>query len=200
MDNEIKKEFKVAFLHEHYQDTFKHLQGYMQKRDRYSFFIVLIVAALYLFSLDKTLFSEILNQLFNKWTGSKSGFDINYTIIHSTLLVMLLIYLLNYYRLINLISSQMSYIGDLEKKMNQLTEPDFIIRESGQYSKLPKFIRGVSRFMYKTGFPVLLIVLISYNVYYSTSVSYLDIIVTVIIILLTCFYFIDANKKLWKRS
>jgi hypothetical protein len=198
----IKKEFKVDLLYKHYQDTFTHLKEYMQKRDKYSLIIVLIVAALYLFSIDETLFSEILNQVFNKQINSpnESPINIEYTIIHSTLLFILLIYLLNYYRLIDLISNQMNYIGGLEKKINQLIEPNFIVREGGQYSKLPKFIRGTSRFIYKTLFPILLIGLISYNVYYFTPFSYLDSVISVAIIVITVFYSFNVNKNIFKRK
>ncbi len=199
MDNE----FKVEFLHEHYNDTFTHLKGYLEKRDRLSIIIVVIIAALFLFSIDQNLTGEIANNWFNKKMGSPddSQLIISYYIINSTLLVVLLINLLNYYRLINLISNQMSYLGELEAKINGLIgEENFITREGRQYGEQPIFIRGFSRFTYKTLFPVLLIVLISYNGWTNTMFSALDILVSVIIIGLTAFYWKDANKKLFKAK
>ena len=201
----------LKILHDHYNNSFAYLHKYIEKRDRLFLTVLTIVAFIFLIVTEPELAVKIGENILNDEANStKDKFIIlQLHVFKSALLIALLFYLLNYFRIIGLISYQMKYIGQIEKKMNDLIgEEAFITREGEAYRMQPKGIRKAAQFIYKFFFPTILIILVVIQGFQGKSINdffskvlyqdvyfYLDISLCLIIIYLIIKYMLQSKSN-----
>ena len=164
----MEKELDVYY--DHYKDTFSWLRKYLGARDKYFWYLVLLMAVLLLNSWLPSDFTKITQVILKRNIGI-SDFS-NFMLIDSLLLFSILSVSIKYFQSNLLIERQYSYLHHIEKKLSRKLDHFNIFREGKAYLiDYPIFSSIVHR-IYTIAFPILLMILVVYKwVYIFKSVN-----------------------------
>lgn len=145
---------ETELLYDHYKDTFSHLKAYRDQRDMLTVLSTIGIAVVYLsFFLPSDFDSVSKTILENKLTVKLS--DCN--VLESLILFVVLVLIMKYFQVNIFIQRQYDYIHKIEKKLSSKLVNVKIEREGKEYLKNYPLILSTADFIYKIGFPILLI-------------------------------------------
>lgn len=195
----LSDEFIFSQVYDHYKETVLYLKNDLLKRDKLTLLslILLVVYFLIEFKTTDSIF------LANKWIEKNLNLslNINYNLLTTGILVLLLWSTMKYFQLCLNIEKQYKYIHEIEYKLNELANKNLITRESYSYlSDYPLLLALIHR-LYNFLIPILLIMLmlfkifkISYN--FEGISSILNILIVFLIILCTFLYMIFTYRDI----
>ncbi len=196
---EISLDKKSEILYDHYKDTFNHIKGYIKKRDRLFLFILVILFFLFWDIKSPLEAQEAINSFLKE--------KIKITFLPSTEIFKVLIWaaylsiLLQYLQLTILVDRQYDYLHGLEGKLNDLISKDFINREGKAYLEEYTLFQNWSHFFYRWVFPILLIIISSFNIKKSlcgmnlSFLDYINLILYIGILISILLYFVFGFFK-----
>jgi len=164
----VFKEKRLEVLHDHYKDTFTHIQSYLKLRDRLLVYVLLVVAAM-LFQIYSTrdadaVLSEAIKQKFGVTT------TINTSFIGSLLWFALLALLVRYYQAVVHVDRQYRYIHGLEKSLNPIFGGSTFTREGSSYKTGYPLFSGWTHILYTFMVPVILMGVVVARLVFDFSV------------------------------
>ena len=191
---------KLQLLHDHYKDTFFHIQEYLKLRDRL-FLLILIVATLMLFQVYSPAKSgEAVSQFITKKLELKSPIDI--TFIGSIIWFALLSLVVRYFQTVVHIERQYAYIHQLEELISTEYGSKVFTREGKSYLKDYPLFSSWAWILYTIVFPALLLLVVVYkitsDIRQATCVSFLvgvNIAIALLIVLSTVFYLLQVHFR-----
>lgn len=181
MSNE---DLQVQILHEHYNNTFSNIQGYISRREHLFLFIILLSIVL-LLQMSSPL--ETSQQIWNV-ISKKLDFNMtcNLALIDSIIWFGLLCLIIRYCQTVVCIERQYEYIHSLEDKINNLLGQEIITREGKAYlSQYPRF-SDWTNLLYKYVFPILLgiVLLVRWkNEFWFENIQLMKVIIDGIILI-----------------
>ena len=186
-------------LNDHYKDTFQHLARYIEKRDSLFFKAFVIIILIFLLFSEPQLMVDIGNSLLNREISyeGQDSISIPFHVLNTGLLILLLYYLMDYFRIVSSISYQMNYMEKLEEIMNEIAKREWITREGKAYKVQSKLVRRSSRFVYKQLFPIILISLMFVKIiqiWINMELFKFDIAICVVIVYFSVIYIVDNTK------
>jgi len=148
------QQYKLTLLHEHYKETFIHIQDYLKLRDKL-FGFVLVIITLMLFQLYSPAGSaNAISELLAKKLELNTVIDI--TFLSSIFWFALLGLVVRYYQTVVHIERQYDYIHSLEDQLSPEFKGDAFTREGASYlANYPLFSSWVW-ILYTIVFPTLL--------------------------------------------
>ena len=149
---------KLSLLHDHYKETFTHIQNYLKLRDRL-FVYVLLVITLMLFQMYSPSGSTgVISELLTKKLELKTPIDISF--LSSIIWFALLSLVVRYYQTVVYIERQYDYIHTIEDQLSPEYDHKAFIREGKAYLKnYPLFSSWVC-ILYTIVFPILFSVIV----------------------------------------
>jgi len=156
-------EHKLSLLHDHYKETFTHIQDYLKLRDRL-FAYVLLVVTLMLFQIYSPSGSEraISELLTKKLELTTPPIDISF--LASIIWFALLSLVVRYYQTVVHIERQYDYIHKLEDQISPDYDSKAFTREGKSYLKAYPLISLWVWFLYTIIFPGLLSVVVAIKI------------------------------------
>lgn len=182
-------------LFEHYNSTYEQQKEFLAKRDRFTFYILLatVVYAL-LMSYPQTLTEAV--DAYAKETLKFNGTLINFSILNTGLIYLLLLLLTQYYQVCLTIEKWYNYLYLLEK---ELSIQDFKVSREGKfYIKSYPVLKNLINFIYTWGLPL---GVASMSLFRSVSLikscfwSWIDIVGLLLIAIVSLLYFSDRSLQ-----
>lgn len=149
---------KFQILHDHYKDTFAHIQDFLKLRDRF-FFLILIVVTLMLFQIYSPIESgATISEFVAKQLELKNPIDISF--VGSILWFVLLGLVIRYFQTVVHLEKLYEYIHKLEEQISPNYDNKAFTREGKFYlTNYPLFSKWTS-ILYTIIFPFLLLILV----------------------------------------
>lgn len=195
--DEIKK---IEILYDHYKDTFENIKLYINKRNKYTF-ILLIILSIFLLQLSNPdLVCEFINGYLKKNIDANSSFDSKY--LNIIIDFGLLIISIMYFQINFTIEKNYNYIHQVEKELCKWLHPLKIQREGFNYLKSYPLLSCIIHRIYIILIPFFLIFITIYKFYneiqdlsriLSDNHILIDIILLSSISLSSFLYFINRN-------
>lgn len=152
------QEHKLLLLHDHYKETFVHIQGYLKLRDRL-FAYVLVIVTLMLFQMYSPSGSEqAISELLSKKFELKIPIDISF--LSSIIWFALLSIVIRYYQTVVHIERQYDYIHNLEDQLSPEYNGKAFTREGKSYLKDYPLFSKWAWILYTIVFPILLLLVV----------------------------------------
>jgi hypothetical protein len=148
----------LQILHDHYKDTFSHIQQYLKLRDKL-FLLILGVITLMLFQVYSPAQSgEAVSQFITKHFDLKSPIDIEF--FSSIIWFALLSLVARYFQTVVHIERQYSYIHNLEDILSPSFENKAFTREGKAYLTNYPLFSNWTWILYTVIFPILLLIVV----------------------------------------
>ena len=150
---------RLEILHEHYKDSFTHLQEYRKQRD---WLFVLLVATLILMMFQVSAPSrsgDAISQAVSSQLGLAFTIDISF--LSSVIWLALLGLLLRYSQTVVTMERQYKYIHALEELLSAEYRNEAFTREGRAYLADYPLLLNWASFFYTLVFPILLIAVVS---------------------------------------
>lgn len=185
----------VDILYDHYKDSVSLMKSAQRERDRFFVVVCILLALLFVFSLDPQNTISTLQQI------AKEQWGVTYipetSILRSLLWGLLLYYTVQYIQR-NIYSERTTnYIHKLEQEL-QTHAALSISREGQDYLNAYPKVLDLICFIYTIAFPVLYLVLIAFEFNYErqTTHSLLNSILAILDFILICLYilFLHGDK------
>lgn len=182
-------------LFQHYNDTFAQQKEYIAKRDRLTIYLLMSIVGFAFFMSNP----ETLTMVIDSYAKNKLSFNgslIDFRILNTGLIYVLLWLVLQYYQICLTIERGYEELGDMEKELskNGVT----ISREGKSYSKNYPLLKNVANFIYSWGIPVGIFILSISRImseHKSGIGSWSDYIGLSLVCLLSMLYFSDRNLR-----
>lgn len=153
---------KLQILHEHYKDTFSHIQQYLKLRDKL-LLLILGVITLMLFQVYSPAQSgEAVSQFIAKHLELKSPIDIEF--FGSLIWFALLSLVVRYFQTVVHIERQYSYIHCIEDLLSPCYESKAFTREGKSYLTNYSLFSNWVWILYTIIFPILLLIVIVFKI------------------------------------
>lgn len=137
-------------LYNHYTDTNERQKEYIQKRDKLTICLLLGIVAFAFLMAEPSSLTEVANA-YLKETVKVEGDILNFQILNTGIIYIILWYLLQYYQVCLTIERQYDYINELEDKLSN-TEYK-IEREGKSYAKNYPLLKNFANILYAWGIP-----------------------------------------------
>lgn len=148
----------LQILHDHYKDTFSHIQQYLKLRDKL-FLLILGIITLMLFQVYSPAQSgEAVSQFITKHLELKSPIDIEF--FSSLIWFALLSLVVRYFQTVVHIERQYSYIHNLEDILSPYFENKAFTREGKAYLTNYPLFSNWAWILYTVIFPILLSIVV----------------------------------------
>lgn len=196
----LTEDTKFEILHDHYKDTFAHIQNYLKLRDKL-FLMLLVVVALMLFQVFSPRESgEAISQFISKQFDLKNPIDISF--ISSILWFALLSLVVRYFQTVVHIERQYEYIHDLEEQLSKIYENKVFTREGKFYLSNYPLFSNWTWILYTIIFPVLLLILVLVKIFGELSgltsftlLLFINIAISICILISTIFYLLLVHFR-----
>ncbi|WP_222433411.1 TIR domain-containing protein [Rummeliibacillus suwonensis] len=199
LSNIIENELKFSTLYDHYKETISYLKSDLIKRDRVTLYIFLLLISYFLVEL-KPLDSVLLA---NKWVEKKVGFElnINYNILITALLLLLLNFAIKYFQICMNIERQYKYIHTLENSLNTFSGSKLITREGYSYLEEYPLLSALIHRIYYFLLPIGIIFAMGIKVFSILKngldfVSIINVLLSLLIILCTILYLLFVYRDI----
>lgn len=137
-------------LYNHYTDSNEQQKGFIQKRDKLTICLLLGIVVFAFLLAEPSSLTEVANA-YLKETVKVEGNILNFHILNTGIIYVILWYLLQYYQVCLTIERQYDYINDLEDKLSN-TEYK-IEREGKSYAKNYPLLKNFANILYAWGIP-----------------------------------------------
>lgn len=195
----INDELKYSTLYDHYKETVSYLKNDLNKRDKLTLYILLLLLTFFLIELKPS--NSVI--IANKWLENKMGFaiDINYNILITAILLFILGVTVKYFQICLNIEKQYNYIHSLENKMNSISIDKLITREGYSYLKEYPLLSALIHRLYNFLLPIGLILAMTIKVYqlYKDNLNYItitNIFIGILVIVFTCLYLLFVHREI----
>ena len=149
---------KLQVLHDHYKDSFTHLQNHLKLRDRV-FILILIVLLLMSFQITSPKESgEVITQLVTQKLGLTIAIDISF--IGSIIWFGLLGLVVRYFQTAVHIERQYKYIHNIEEQISPNFDKKIFTREGKSYLSDYPLFSNWTWILYTIIFPILLLIVV----------------------------------------
>lgn len=138
-------------LYNHYIDTNERQKEYIQKRDKLTICLLLGVVAFAFLLAEPSSLTEVANA-YLKDTVKVEGDILNFQILNTGIIYIILWYLLQYYQVCLTIERQYDYINELEEKLSKTDHK--IEREGKAYAKNYPLLKNFANILYAWGIPI----------------------------------------------
>jgi hypothetical protein len=187
------QEQKLSLLHDHYKETFAHIQDYLKLRDRL-FAYVLVIVTLMLFQMYSPSGSAgAISELLAKKLELKTPIDISF--LSSILWFALLGIVIRYYQTVVHIERQYDYIHNIEDQLSSEYDGKAFTREGKSYLGNYPVFSSWAWILYTIVFPSLLLVIVVVKIVGEvrqaegiTVLLSIDALITLCIFLSSVFY------------
>lgn len=182
-------------LFEHYNTTYEQQTEFLAKRDRFTIYILLIaVAYALLMSYPQTLTEAVDSYV--KETLKFNGTLINFGVLNTGLIYLLLWLLMQYYQVCLTIEKWYGYLYSLEEKLS--TQDFKISREGKSYADTYPVLKNVVNFLYTWALPlgiasisvIRVLALLKNGLF-----SWIDVVGLLLIAIVSLLYFSDRNLQ-----
>lgn len=184
------KSIATEHLYDHYNKTFEQQKDFLVKRDHFTIYILLAMV-LYVLLMS---YPQTLTQVVDVYAKEAIGFDgtlINFSILNTGIIYLLLWLLLQYYQVSLTIEKWYDYLYLLEGKLR-------ISRESKSYASDYPILKNAVNFLYTWCLPlgiasfsmVRVIGLFRFGVF-----TWVDVIGLVLIAIMSLLYFSDRSLR-----
>lgn len=151
-------EHRLSLLHDHYKETFTHIQDYLKLRDRL-FAYVLVVVTLMLFQMySPSGSSAAISDLLKKKLELSNPIEISF--LSSIVWFALLSLVVRYYQTVVHIERQYDYIHKIEDQLSSEFDGKTFTREGKSYLKNYPIFSSWAWILYTIVFPCLLSVVV----------------------------------------
>lgn len=154
---------KLQILHDHYKDTFAHLQNHLKTRDRLFFFILVVVTLLLFQVFSPQEAGDAISQFVSQRLELKEPIDIS--IIGSVIWFSLLAIALRYFQTVVHIERQYAYIHGLEEQLSPNFDNKAFTREGKSYLSDYPLFSSWAHTLYTIVFPILLLVIVGVKIF-----------------------------------
>ncbi|WP_455809196.1 hypothetical protein [Clostridium butyricum] len=210
-------------LYDHYKDTITYLKKDIDKRDKITRYLFLVLILYSLTEFKQIDSSSVFNDLCKKYLGI--SLNINYVLITTIILFCIFTCTIKYFQMCMNIEKQYSYIHKIESDLNHICGQNLISREGYSYLEdYPLFSAFLHR-IYMFFLPLALVILMFVKSYYifillissinissgknftcillehSIIISFINLIISLSTILTTVLYllFIYRDKE-WVKN
>lgn len=155
---------KLTVLHDHYKDTISYLKKDLDKRDKTTIYLFLILIIYSLVEFQQIDSESILNDLCKKYISV--SLNINYSLITTVILTLVFTFTMKYFQMCLSIERQYKYIDNIELNINTISNQKLITRESysylDSYPLLSAFIHRIYSFLLPIALVILMFIKLSY--------------------------------------
>jgi len=178
-------------LYDHYKDSFEQQKLYIQKRDKFTIYLLIGV---FLF-VCVLVNPQKLTDYVNAYTKAKvDGLVFDFAILNSFLLYVMLWIVLQYYQTCLTIEKGYDYLWEMESKLE-------ITREGESYATQYPLLKNVANFFYAWCIPFGVVILSIAKIKAENNIQGCykcpDILALCVIIIFSVLYFSDRNLD-WK--
>lgn len=191
---------KLQLLHDHYKETFAHIQDYLKLRDRLFFFILIVITIMLFQIYSPSESGEAVSQFICKKIELKSPIDI--TFISSIVWFSLLSLAIRYFQAVVHIERQYTYIHHIEKLLSVQYDNKVFTREGKSYLKNYPAFSCWAWILYTIIFPALLLIVVIVKIIcdirlagYISLLQTINIIIAVCIVVSTLLYLMTVHLK-----
>lgn len=149
---------KLSLLHDHYKETFNHIQDYLKLRDRLFAYVLLIVTLMLFQMYSPSGSTGAISELLTKKLELKTPIDISF--LSSIIWFALLSLIVRYYQTVVHIERQYDYIHKIEDQLSPEYDRNAFTREGESYLKNYPVFSSWAWILYTIVFPVLLSVIV----------------------------------------
>lgn len=185
----------IELYYDHYKDTFEHLQSYLRKRDNYTIMLFIMVSVLS-FQINEPQESIKLANAFIQSEFKDATIEFKY--INTILLFVFLWLTILYYQINLLIEKTYKYIHKVEDNLSHSGEYH-ITREGKNYLEHYPWLSFIVHRIYTILFPLLIILIIIFKLYYEYiqdyTLLYIDAIAALLIVLSSILYLSNRHFK-----
>lgn len=182
-------------LFEHYNLTYEQQKEFLAKRDRFTIYILLtIVVYALLMSYPQTLTQTVDSYV--KETMNFGGTLINFGILNTGLIYLLLWLLMQYYQVCLTIEKWYDYLYSLEEKLS--TQDFKISREGKSYADSYPVLKNCVNFLYTWVLPIGIALMSGLRVWdllKNSSSSWIDVVGLLLVAIVSLLYFSDRSLR-----
>ena len=147
---------KLEILHDHYKDTFSHQLGYLNKRNRFSLYLFIALAIMFLEVTSPNGTETLISKLISKYLGN--GVSLKTDFVRGLTWLFLFGLVVQYYQITVLVERQYAYLHKLEEELTPFFSSRIpFTREGKSYLKNYPTLSNWVDILYKWVFPVVLI-------------------------------------------
>lgn len=159
----------LEILHDHYKDSFGHLQRHLRQRDRV-FIIVLVTMVLILFQvcLPREA-SDLFSTFLSKQLGLSTPFNLAF--LATVIWFVLFVLVVRYFQTVVFIEKQYHYIHALEERLESICGAGTFTREGKSYLSGTTLFSKWASGLYTIMFPALLVLLITTEIIREIAIS-----------------------------
>lgn len=201
----IEDSTKLEILYDHYKDTFQHQIKYMESRNRYFLYSLLLIGILF-FQIS---FPDAAEDLVRSVTQKQihDEFILDFSIVNSLFLFGLLWVLILYFQTNITIDKQFKYLHMVEEELSNQIAPLEITREGKFYRSnkalISKYIGMIYRIVYPICIMLSIIIKIIFDLKNSESIGIGSLITNILLsamtILVTFLFLVWSNNKFFKK-
>lgn len=159
----ISGDKKLEILNDHYKDTFSHLLNYLKRRDRLFFYLLVVLAIMFLQVVAPDEPQLVISKWIEKNVGE--GGAINTSFIRGIIWFVLLSLVLRYFQTTVFVERQYAYLHKLEQELSFLSLSGVAFtREGKSYLKNYPKLSDWADVLYTWVFPGLLLILVTIEV------------------------------------
>jgi hypothetical protein len=144
-------EKKLEILYDHYKDTFENIKAYIQRRNIYTISSIVLVGFLSIELVSPNVSSDVSIALIKENIGEVK---IDYSLISSIILFVLMWSVLLYYQINFLIEKMYAYLHKVEEDLTMALNPFEIGREGKNYLNNYPILSSVAHRIYTLLFPI----------------------------------------------
>lgn len=149
---------KLLLLHDHYKETFNHIQNHLKLRDRLFAYVILIVTLMLFQIYSPTGSTEAISELLIKKLELKTPIDVSF--LSSIIWFTLLSLVVRYYQTVVHIERQYDYIHKIEDQLSPEYDRKAFTREGESYLKDYPLFSSWAWILYTIVFPVFLLIIV----------------------------------------
>lgn len=138
-------------LYSHYTDTNERQKEFIQKRDKLTIYLLLGIVAFAFLLAEPSSLTEVANA-YLKETVKVEGDILNFQILNTGIIYIVLWYLLQYYQVCLTIERQYDYINELEEELSSTDHK--VEREGKAYAKDYPLLKNFANILYAWGIPI----------------------------------------------
>lgn len=214
----IEDKDRLTTLNDHYKDTISYLKKDLDKRDKITIYLFLILIIYSLVEFQQIDSESILNDLCKKYISV--SLNINYSLITTTILTLVFAFTIKYFQMCMSIERQYKYIDRIELNINDISNQQLITRESYSYLDSYPLLSAFIHRIYSFFLPIALVILMSIKLSYifidlinqinvlkengfifilsskPVIISLINLLISVLTILTTILYLLFAHKDI----
>ncbi len=194
------EQHQLSLLHDHYKETFNHIQNHLKFRDRLFGYVLVIVTFMLFQMYSPSGSAGAITELLTKKLELKTSIDISF--LSSIIWFALLSLVVRYYQTVVHIERQYDYIHKIEDLLSSEYDRNAFTREGESYLKNYPLFSSWTWILYSIAFPALLSVIIVVKIVGEirqtegiTTLLSINVIIALFVLLSSLFYVLLLHFK-----